>query len=109
MNGLIPLVMTSVLEFENEDEVTATLVYEKLEKHCFVCLMLDHEKQDCVAHNNVKQLQQTEVSAYQSPSKKGISVGTTRSREMEEKKREYPQTRTTETKTTFPKVPAISL
>lgn len=47
MNGMQPLFMTSTLEFENGDEVSATLIYEKLEKHCSLCFRLDHEKPDC--------------------------------------------------------------
>ncbi|CAA7038820.1 unnamed protein product [Microthlaspi erraticum] len=47
VNGLLPLLKTYTLEFANGDEVVATLVYEKLEKHCSHCSMLDHEKEEC--------------------------------------------------------------
>lgn len=53
MNGLQPLVISSTLVFENGDEVISNLVYEKLEKHCSICLMLDHEKQDCTSQEVV--------------------------------------------------------
>ncbi|CAA7036428.1 unnamed protein product [Microthlaspi erraticum] len=47
VNGLLPLLKTYTLEFPNGDVVTATLVYEKLEKHCNNCQMLDHEIEEC--------------------------------------------------------------
>lgn len=47
INGLQPLVTTSIVEFSNGDEVEVNLIYEKLEKHCSFCLRLDHEKKDC--------------------------------------------------------------
>lgn len=69
INGLLPLITQSTLEFDNGDEVTATLVYEKLEKHCKLCLMLDHEKENCPQNpikqkvdQNLKEEKRTEVS-----------------------------------------------
>ncbi|CAA7014404.1 unnamed protein product [Microthlaspi erraticum] len=47
INGLLPLLKTYTLEFANGDEVIANLVYEKLEKHCSYCSMLDHEIEEC--------------------------------------------------------------
>ena len=47
VNGLRPLMFESILEFANGDEVVAYLLYEKLEKHCTICCMLDHEKEEC--------------------------------------------------------------
>ncbi|KFK27652.1 hypothetical protein AALP_AA8G411000 [Arabis alpina] len=47
VNGLLPLITSSTLEFSNGDEVQADLVYEKLERHCSSCLMLDHDVKDC--------------------------------------------------------------
>ncbi|CAN7084752.1 unnamed protein product [Brassica oleracea var. botrytis] len=38
---------TYTLEFSDGDEVVATLLYEKLEKHCTLCQMLDHEESTC--------------------------------------------------------------
>ncbi|CAA7055123.1 unnamed protein product [Microthlaspi erraticum] len=43
VNGLLPLLKTYTLGFANGDEVIATPVYEKLEKHCSHCSLLDHE------------------------------------------------------------------
>ncbi|CAA7048219.1 unnamed protein product [Microthlaspi erraticum] len=47
VNGLLPILKTYNLEFANGDEVLASLVYEKLEKHCTKCGMLDHEEVEC--------------------------------------------------------------
>lgn len=47
VNGLEPLIFSSIVEFYNGDEVTSHLVYEKLDKHCKKCHRLDHEEQEC--------------------------------------------------------------
>lgn len=47
INGLNPLVKTSIVEFRNEEEIEAELIYERLKRHCKVCLRLDHEDKDC--------------------------------------------------------------
>lgn len=47
INGLQPLIKKSTLEYDNGDEVVATLVYEKLEKHCGACFSLCHETDLC--------------------------------------------------------------
>ncbi|KAL0794139.1 hypothetical protein Bca101_065516 [Brassica carinata] len=48
VNGRLPLIKTSVLEFPNGEELKVSLVYEKLEKHCSQCNRLDHELKDCL-------------------------------------------------------------
>lgn len=48
INGLLPLIKSSVIDYSNGDEVTATFVYEKLERHCSKCHRLDHEIRDCL-------------------------------------------------------------
>lgn len=48
VDGLLPLIKHSVVEFPNGDEVPATLVYERLDKHCTKCLKLDHELKECL-------------------------------------------------------------
>lgn len=48
VNGLLPIVKSSVTEYPNGDEVTSTFVYEKLEKHCSKCSRLDHDFKDCL-------------------------------------------------------------
>lgn len=47
IDGLKPLITSSTLEFATGEEVTAELVYEKLERHCSVCLKLTHNAKDC--------------------------------------------------------------
>lgn len=48
IDGLLPLIKSSVVEFPNGDEVTTTLVYERLDKHCTKCMRLDHELKECL-------------------------------------------------------------
>lgn len=48
INGRLPLIKSSVLELDYGEEITATLVYEKLDKHCTYCHRLDHENRDCL-------------------------------------------------------------
>lgn len=48
IDGLLPLIKTSVVEFPSGDEVTTTLVYERLDKHCTKCLKLNHEIKECL-------------------------------------------------------------
>ncbi|XP_013700064.1 uncharacterized protein At4g02000-like [Brassica napus] len=55
VNGLLPLITSSVIEYPNDEEVTVKLVYERLERHCSKCFRLDHELRDCLeakAQNN---------------------------------------------------------
>lgn len=47
IDGLQPLITSSIVEFENGDEVEATLIYDKLEKHCSNFWRLDHDVKDC--------------------------------------------------------------
>lgn len=48
VNGRLPLITSSIVEYPNGDEVNAQLVYEKLGKHCSYCYRLDHEFRDCL-------------------------------------------------------------
>ncbi|KAL0665184.1 hypothetical protein Bca4012_102022 [Brassica carinata] len=48
INGLLPLIKASVIEYANGDEVTANFIYEKLEKHCPKCFRLDHDIKYCL-------------------------------------------------------------
>lgn len=54
VNGRLPLIKSSIIEYDNGDEVTATLVYEKLERHCSQCNRLDHELKDCLEAKAMK-------------------------------------------------------
>ena len=48
INGRLPLITSSIIEYPNGDEVVAKLVYENLERHCSKCFRLDHELRDCL-------------------------------------------------------------
>ena len=48
IDGLLPLIKSTIVEYPNGDEVSATLVYERLDKHCTKCLRLDHELNECL-------------------------------------------------------------
>lgn len=47
INGRLPLITSTIVEFPR-GEVTATLVYEQIGKHCSYCYRLDHEPRDCL-------------------------------------------------------------
>lgn len=47
INGLQPLIKTSIVEYSNGEEVEAELVYERLKKHCKICYRLDHDDKEC--------------------------------------------------------------
>ncbi|CAF2188981.1 unnamed protein product [Brassica napus] len=54
INGRLPLIKATTIEYPNGEEGTATLVYEKLEKHCSHCNRLDHELRDCLEAKHQK-------------------------------------------------------
>lgn len=56
VNGRLPLIKQSVIEYPNGDEVSATFVYERIEKHCSVCNRLDHEVRDCLEAKHQKKV-----------------------------------------------------
>lgn len=59
VNGLLPLMKTSVIEYSNGDEVKVSFVYERLDKHCSKCFCLDHDIKDClVAKHEQRALKQ---------------------------------------------------
>lgn len=55
------LVLSSTLEFDNGDEVTTTLVYDKFEKYYKVCFMLNHEKEDCLQNKSQANMKSTPI------------------------------------------------
>ncbi|KAG5402223.1 hypothetical protein IGI04_016830 [Brassica rapa subsp. trilocularis] len=57
VNGRLPLIKTSVIEYPNGDEVIATLVYEKLDHEMRDCLEAKHQKKALLAEQRA--LQQT--------------------------------------------------
>lgn len=60
VNGLLPLIKSSIIEYPNGDEVTATFVYERLEKHCAKCFRLDHEVKDCLVAKHEARARRTQ-------------------------------------------------
>jgi len=48
VNGRLPLMKNYIIEYSNGEEVTASLIYERLEKHCSKCFRLDHDINDCL-------------------------------------------------------------
>ncbi|KAG5387711.1 hypothetical protein IGI04_029252 [Brassica rapa subsp. trilocularis] len=54
VNGKLPVLKSSVIEYPNGDEIVATLLYEKLERHCSKCGRLDHEVKDCLEAKHEK-------------------------------------------------------
>ncbi|KAG5387709.1 hypothetical protein IGI04_029250, partial [Brassica rapa subsp. trilocularis] len=54
VNGRLPLIKKSMIEYDNGDEVVATLQYERLERHCSQCNKLDHEVRDCLEAKALK-------------------------------------------------------
>ncbi|KAJ4886081.1 hypothetical protein Rs2_25829 [Raphanus sativus] len=71
VNGLLPLLKSSIIEYSNGDEVTVTFVYERLDKHCLKCCRLDHEIKDClVAKHELKAAKQSEETSKASIQRK---------------------------------------
>ena len=64
----------SILEFSNGDEVIAYLVYEKLEKHCTICCMLDYEKEECPQRNSLRNSANSQRKEAPSPRRDGTSA-----------------------------------
>ena len=54
VNGRLPLLKSSVIEYPSGDKIVATLLYEKLERHCLKCGRLDHEVRDCLEAKHEK-------------------------------------------------------
>ncbi|KAG7563477.1 Zinc knuckle CX2CX4HX4C [Arabidopsis suecica] len=48
INGLLPLEKTVSIRLPSGEITMVELEYEKLEKHCFHCCSLSHEKKDCL-------------------------------------------------------------
>lgn len=85
VNGLLPLITHSVVEFPNGDEVATTLVYERLDKHCTKCLRLDHELKEClVARAEAKEAKaKLEETSQNSEPMRGFSTAPVRTKQHE--------------------------
>lgn len=66
INGLRPLEMNMEIELSSEEVKQVEFEYEKLEKHCFLCYSLSHEKDDCPSKRATRDLTSTRTSISQS-------------------------------------------
>lgn len=57
INGRLPLITQSTIEFASGNEIPVRLIYEKLERHCSMCFRLDHELRDCLEAKAQKRAQ----------------------------------------------------
>ncbi|KAG2289208.1 hypothetical protein Bca52824_048812 [Brassica carinata] len=78
VNGLLPLITSTVIEYPNGDEVVATLKYERLEKHCSKCFRLDHELKDCLEAKHQNKARSAAQEANQQKQLSDFSVKETR-------------------------------
>lgn len=74
VNGLLPLITSTVIEYPNGEEVTESLVYERLERHCTTCLRLDHDIHDCLEEKAKKRLLRASQEADRSKQASQTSV-----------------------------------
>ncbi|ESQ36943.1 hypothetical protein EUTSA_v10002806mg [Eutrema salsugineum] len=51
VNGLKPLIQRKSIQFSSGVEVSVIFEYTRLEKHCFICMSMSHEKEDCPQAN----------------------------------------------------------
>lgn len=87
IDGLKALIMSMVVEFEPGDEVTVSLVYEKLENQCTFCYKFDHKAKDCPSNqadprptnpiNGVKPSRSHQPPRYSNPIHSRSHISTT--------------------------------
>ncbi|KAL0717131.1 hypothetical protein Bca4012_066453 [Brassica carinata] len=103
VNGRLPLIMASTVEYPNGDEVKVVLVYEKLEKHCSVCARLDHDVKDCLEVKHQRRALATTNSALkgkdQAPRASGSNLEGRHSREREDMRKSFNSRPTSFTRT----------
>ncbi|VVA94272.1 unnamed protein product [Arabis nemorensis] len=51
INALLPLVTRRSIQFSSGEDIWIEFEYESLHKHCFLCMRLDHEEQECGSAN----------------------------------------------------------
>lgn len=76
VNGRLPIIKKTVVEYDNGDEVVVTLHYEKLEKHCSQCGKLDHELRDCLEAKAQKKALLAAQEDNQKPNEGGTQLRT---------------------------------
>lgn len=67
INGRLPLIKQSIIEYKGGNEVTAHFVYERLEKHCSCCNRLDHDIHDCLEAKARKRAAKKAKEAEENP------------------------------------------
>lgn len=85
VNGRLPLIKSTVVEYPNGDEVIATLLYEKLEKHCTYCNRLDHGDQDCLKAKADKR--EAQASLEDKPPERPQQMSSTRRNDYQEQRK----------------------
>ncbi|XP_024016108.1 uncharacterized protein At4g02000-like [Eutrema salsugineum] len=67
INALKPLIKRKAIQFPSGVEVSVVFEYVRLEKHCFLCMPLSHEKEDCPhqTKNRDSDLQGTHINSQQ--------------------------------------------
>ncbi|KAJ4901933.1 zf-CCHC_4 domain-containing protein [Raphanus sativus] len=89
VNGLLPLIRKTTLEFDDGRELEVTLVYEKIQNHCTTCFSLCHDKDDCPenrvptpaiprSHNAIRPLDQNRDSSHPSVREPSNSINSRR-------------------------------
>ncbi|VVB01040.1 unnamed protein product [Arabis nemorensis] len=94
------------IRLHSEEVITVELEYEKLEKHCFVCFILNHEKKDCplrlargqdITHhdgiNQQRTLDRLESDKRRQDSRREIRGSSSRFDSHRNQRAEYPQIR----------------
>ena len=81
VNGLNPLEMIRDISLPAGEIIQVEVAYDKLEKHCFRCFSLTHEKDDCPLARNTREQDR-------SPRHLGISQSNTMAR-LDEKRKKY--------------------
>lgn len=67
VDGLKPIIKKALMDFDTGESVEVTLVYEKLENHCLLCCMLDHETQECPLGKEKNNRNQADTNKPEAP------------------------------------------
>lgn len=75
INGLQPLEMNMEISLPSGETKQVELEYEKLDKHCFICFSLSHEKDDCPSNRASSEHPSPRVGISQSRTLERIEDG----------------------------------
>ncbi|ESQ55414.1 hypothetical protein EUTSA_v10027498mg, partial [Eutrema salsugineum] len=67
IDALKPLLKKKAIQFPSGVEVSVTFEYIRLEKHCFICMSLGHEKENCPQTSKTRELELTAPPRVKSP------------------------------------------